>query len=71
MKRPYRLDKVPEHQQIDIVIWSLTSYARCKYQPVFWGMFNDMVQEAYHGLENKHTVMVVMRIGGFDGIYEL
>jgi len=70
MKRPYRLDKVPAHEQIDIdrVINKL-----CQMQipACVLGSVNEIVQEAFSGLSNKRTVMVVMSNGGFDGIYEL
>lgn len=70
LKRPYRLDKVPEHQQIDIDM-VINKLCQMQIPACVLGNVNDMVQEAFHGLDNKHTVMVVMSNGGFDGIYEL
>ena len=61
---------MPAHEQIDIdrVINKL-----CQMQipACVLGSVNEIVQEAFSGLSNKRTVIVVMSNGGFDGIYEL
>jgi len=70
MKRPYRLNKVPEQEQInidrvidDIKGQSITAYV--------FDSVDEIVHEAFKQIQNKHTVMVVMSNGGFDGIYDL
>ncbi len=70
MKRPYRLDKVPEHEQIDIerVVEDIRgqSIAACVFDTV-----DAIVDEAFNQISGAHTVMVVMSNGGFDGIYDI
>jgi UDP-N-acetylmuramate: L-alanyl-gamma-D-glutamyl-meso-diaminopimelate ligase len=70
MKRPYRLDKVPEHEQINIdqVIDDIRGQS---IQAYVFETVDEIVHEAFNQIQNKHTVMVVMSNGGFDGIYDL
>jgi len=70
MKRPYRLDKVPEHEQIDIE--KVIDDIRGQSIPAYvFDTVDEIVHEAFKQIHNKHTVMVVMSNGGFDGIYGL
>lgn len=70
MKRPYRLDKVPEHEQINIekVIEDIRgqSIPACVFDTV-----DAIVDKAFNQISGAHTVIVVMSNGGFDGIYDL
>lgn len=70
MKRPYRLDKVPEHEQIDIerVIYDIRGQSKPAY---VFDTVDEIVHEAFRQIDTKHTIMVVMSNGGFDGIYDL
>ncbi|MEW6527299.1 MAG: Mur ligase domain-containing protein [Spirochaetota bacterium] len=70
MKRPYRLDKVPEHEQINID--QVIDEVRGQSIPAYvFETVDEIVCEAFKQIQNKHTVMVVMSNGGFDGIYDL
>ena len=74
MKRPYRLDKVPEHEQINIekVIADIRGQSITAH---VYDTVEEMVHEAFTQVHSQvhspHTVMVVMSNGGFDGIYDL
>ncbi|MCX8123444.1 MAG: Mur ligase domain-containing protein [Spirochaetes bacterium] len=69
MKRPYRLDKVPQSEQIDIE--RVVHDIRSKGIPAHvFETVDAIVDEAFNRLNGTHTVMVVMSNGGFDGIYD-
>ncbi len=70
MKRPYRLDKVPKQEQINI--GRVIDDIRGQSVPAFvFETVDEMVHEAFKQIQDKHTVMVVMSNGNFDGIYDI
>lgn len=70
MNRPYRLDKVPEQEQIDIdtVIENIRGQSISAY---VFNTVDEIVDAVFKKIHDKHTVVVVMSNGGFDGIYGL
>lgn len=71
IKNPYKLDKIPEHERIDLNE-VISNISKSVIKADVYNDVNSMVKHIEETIDtNEKNIIVIMSNGGFDGIYDL